>query len=269
MTYFKKGGTAPDVGEKPSEGRNIPVPAPARTIVAPHAPSIEVNQQETTVWGEDTKLIALTPGKTTTVYAMKLYSNMATYPESSCLGPAYIIYTWQVRDPYPEGGDLEIRSVHQGGGTDQVALGAMGRARMGPCEEHIFKNNGLQPMRIVLFFCPITRSIAGGCGHQRHNALGAIPFPRRAGNLVQYEIRSISSSSGEFVLQLQEGEDRFDILSRHPGHRHFVPCLIDRWSHYHTSLSLAVDAHTARGEKLSVFRNLATCAGPAIGLLSG
>ena len=35
------------------------------------------------------------------------------------------------------------------------------------------------------------------------------------------------ASSREFVLQLQDGDNRFDVLSRHPGHRHFVPRLID------------------------------------------
>jgi hypothetical protein len=120
----------------------------APTIVAPHAPPIEVSTSETTVWGEDTKLITLEPGASTTLDARNLYAEIDTYPVSGCAGPAYIIYTWQVRDPYPEGGDLEIRSIVQGGSTDQVGLGAMGRATMGPCSEHIFKNNGLQTLRV-------------------------------------------------------------------------------------------------------------------------
>lgn len=126
-----------------------PAGGSAPGIVAPHAPPIELSQQ-TTVWGENTKLIALQPGESTTVKAQDLYAVIATYPVSGCAGPAFVAYTWQVRDPYPEGGDLEIRSMNQGGSTDQVGLGAMGREQMGPCSEHIFKNNGLQPMRIEL-----------------------------------------------------------------------------------------------------------------------
>src|SRR5260370_22420428 len=33
--------------------------------------------------------------------------------------------------------------------------------------------------------------------------------------------------SREFVLQLQKGDDHFDVLPRHPSHRHFVPRLLD------------------------------------------
>jgi len=117
-------------------------------LVAPHAPAIEENTQEYTLWGEETKLLALGPGEKTVLKGMDLYSSRPTYPEGGCAGNTIVFYTWQVREPYPQGGDLEIRSMVQGGREDQVGLGAMGKGAMTPCGEHIFQNNGLQPMKI-------------------------------------------------------------------------------------------------------------------------
>src|SRR5664279_3403279 len=81
----------------PSQTPAISADLGVKTIVAPHAPTIEVNQTETTVWGEDTKLLSLAPGDKTTLDARDLYANIATYPSSGCAGPGYVIYTWQVR----------------------------------------------------------------------------------------------------------------------------------------------------------------------------
>src|SRR4249919_1989931 len=104
------------------------------------------------MWGEQTKLLSLEPGQKIELDGRNLYSEATTYPQSSCSGPGYIVYTWQVRQPYPEGGDLEIRSIiPQGGGnTEQLAMGAMGKATMGPCGIHVFINRGLQPMKLEL-----------------------------------------------------------------------------------------------------------------------
>ena len=65
---------------------------------------------------------------------------------SGCVGPVYIAYTWQVRDPYPQGGDLEITQMLQGGRQDEIAMGSMGAGNMSECDEHTFKNNGLGPI---------------------------------------------------------------------------------------------------------------------------
>lgn len=123
-------------------------PAPISTD-APHAPAIHVNSA-TDVWGEDTRLIGLAPGERATLDARNLYSNSPTFPVSGCAGPAVVIYTWQVRDPYPQGGDLEVLNMipRAGGRMEQVAMGARGRLEMGPCDEHVLKNNGLQPLRV-------------------------------------------------------------------------------------------------------------------------
>lgn len=110
-------------------------------INTPHAPPIEINQRYL-IWEEKTMQFHLEPGDNKILKGMELYSQVATYPETSCAGPGFVPYTWQVRVPYPQGGDLEIRRVLMGGKMEQVGLGSMGRGRLGYCGEHTFKNNG-------------------------------------------------------------------------------------------------------------------------------
>ena len=114
---------------------------------SPHAPRIEINQRYI-VWEENTMQFRLEPGKTKVLKGMDLYASVATYPKSSCAGPGFVPYTWQVRLPYPSGGDLEIRSVLMGGKTEQVGLGSMGRGTLGYCGEHTFKNNGVEEIQV-------------------------------------------------------------------------------------------------------------------------
>ncbi|WP_335966368.1 hypothetical protein [Galbibacter sp. PAP.153] len=109
--------------------------------IGPHAPKIEINQIYT-IWGEKLMQFYLKPGKSKTIKANELYEYIATYPEPSCAGPGFVVYTWQIRQPYPKGGDLEIRRTLQGGMTEQVSMGSTGKETMGYCQEHVFKNNG-------------------------------------------------------------------------------------------------------------------------------
>jgi hypothetical protein len=113
----------------------------------PHAPAIELNQIYT-IWGEGTTEFSLQPGETETLRGLDLYADQAGFPLPSCAGPGFVAYTWQIRDPYPEGGELEIRSVLMGGATERVALGAVGAVTMGACEEHTFANNGTVPLLV-------------------------------------------------------------------------------------------------------------------------
>lgn len=114
---------------------------------APHAPPIEINQRFQ-MWEEQTMQFVLEPGDARDLEGMELYTTPATYPRSSCAGPGFVPYTWQIRDPYPGGGDLEIRQHLMGGTTEQVGLGSMGRATLGFCGIHTFKNNGVQPILV-------------------------------------------------------------------------------------------------------------------------
>jgi hypothetical protein len=135
----------------PPESGSTPTAAATTAMVGPHAPPIQINQSYL-MWGEDTRQLKLEPGQTTTLKAMELYAHWSAYPGSSCAGPGFVPYTWQVRQPWPKGGDIEIRSViKQGGGaTEQVALGSVGRLMMGYCEEHILKNNDVEPVTLEI-----------------------------------------------------------------------------------------------------------------------
>ncbi len=116
---------------------------------APHAPKIEINQRYTT-WEEQLMQFSLESGESKVIKGGDLYAQVATYPRSSCAGPGFVPYTWQIRKPYPGSSDLEVRRVLMGGMTDRVGLGAMGSAKMSVCDEHTFKNNGLEKIFIEL-----------------------------------------------------------------------------------------------------------------------
>lgn len=131
-----------------SPGRDTEPPV-VRSPLAPHAPSIEINQRYT-VWGEQMMQFYLEPGESKTIKGMELYAHVATYPVPSCAGPGFVPYTWRIRQPYPQGGDLEIRRVLMGGSTEQVGVGSVGRANMGYCGEHTFQNNGIEKIYVEL-----------------------------------------------------------------------------------------------------------------------
>lgn len=61
-----------------------------------------------------------------------------------------IVLSWQVRQPYPGGDDLEIRrSVPRSGGqTEVLARSARGSATVGYCDELILNNLGLEDYRV-------------------------------------------------------------------------------------------------------------------------
>jgi hypothetical protein len=120
-----------------------------RILTAPHAPKIEINQRYT-VWEEQLMQFSLEPGESKVIKGGDLYARVATYPESSCAGPGFVPYTWQIRNPYPGGGDLEIRTVLMGGMTERVGLGSMGSGTMSVCDEHTFKNNGVERIYVEL-----------------------------------------------------------------------------------------------------------------------
>jgi hypothetical protein len=128
-----------------------PSPPPVRdTLIseAPHAPPLDL-AQGVEVWGQDTRLLQLAPGAKITLYGKDLFSSQPTYPEGGCAGGgAAVAYTWQIRDPYPKGGDLQITAVVQGGTQNPVGQGSVGAGNMTVCDEHTFKNNGLDPLKV-------------------------------------------------------------------------------------------------------------------------
>ncbi len=125
-----------------SVGASMPLlntePNPA-TATSPHAPPISINSRYT-LWGEETMQFSLAPGESRVIKARDLYSHAATFPRSSCAGPGIVPYTWRVRDPYPRGGEVEIRAALMGGTTQEVGRGSFGDLTMGYCDEHTLKN---------------------------------------------------------------------------------------------------------------------------------
>jgi hypothetical protein len=142
---LNSGAAAPQAAAQgPGAAPTPPAPAP----VAPHAPELNV-AQGVRIWGEDTKLLSLSPGARITLTGKELFADVdAVSGMGSCLGPAYIAYTWQVREPYPKGGDLEITGLVQGGSHPLEGRGSVGAGQMGACDEHTFKNNGLDPIKV-------------------------------------------------------------------------------------------------------------------------
>jgi hypothetical protein len=124
---------------------NTPTPLPALDV--PHAQPLDV-AGGTLVWGEKTKLLTLAPGDSVMLKGADLFTEQMTYPVGGCAGPVSIAYTWQIRDPYPQGGDLEITAAVQGGGSQKVGMGSMGAGSMSICDEYTFKNNGLDQIKV-------------------------------------------------------------------------------------------------------------------------
>ena len=154
-SIFSTGGQAGPVGNAGQGEPGLALdPAaaaanPVKAITPPHAPEIQLNPS-TQVWGEDTLILEIPAGEARSVDGRNLFASVMTFPQGDCRGPEYIAFTWQVRHPYPEGGDLEVRQLFQGGSTLRVAMGAMGSGQMDPCEVRIFKNNGLVPTLVEL-----------------------------------------------------------------------------------------------------------------------
>lgn len=133
---------------------------------APHAPPLDVGAG-TPVWGEKTRLLALGPGASATLKGAELFTEQATYPVGGCAGPVAIAYTWQVRVPYPKGGDLEITAIRQGGGSDRVGLGSMGSGSMSICDEHTFKNDGLDPIIVEVRYASTDTTLPSAASNGR------------------------------------------------------------------------------------------------------
>jgi hypothetical protein len=63
---------------------------------------------------------------------------------------AFVLVSWQVRNPYPGGEELEIRRVipRGGGRTEVLATGARGREDLSYCDSIELRNLGLVDYRL-------------------------------------------------------------------------------------------------------------------------
>jgi hypothetical protein len=95
----------------------------------------------------DEQLVVRTvpPGEEVVMKVMDLWSAPVGTPVSCATG--FIAFAWQVRDPWPEGGeDLEFRQlIPRGGGrTEAFASGSRGSSSIGYCNELILFNTSLE-----------------------------------------------------------------------------------------------------------------------------
>ena len=145
-------GDIAQANERPAQPADAgTTPASRSAAVGPHAPEIEINPSFS-IWGESTMLVRLVPGQSKVLKAMNLYEERTTFPASSCAGPGFVPYTWQVRQPWPKGGDIEFRSVipRAGGATERVGLGSYGSGEMTYCGEHIVKNTDVELVSVEI-----------------------------------------------------------------------------------------------------------------------
>jgi hypothetical protein len=134
-------------------------PAPSATLTVtstptgtprpqpPRAPALRV-PLSLRAFEEQSRLWTIKSGESFTVDMRRLWSAPEGAPVDCASG--YIIFSWQVRQPYPGGDELEIRrTLPQGGGqTEVLAQGARGSATAGYCEELALHNLGLEDYRL-------------------------------------------------------------------------------------------------------------------------
>jgi hypothetical protein len=110
---------------------------------APHAPAIPAGFAPH-IFDEKRDLLQIGPGERALLDGRELWSSRPG-GEASC-ATGVIALNWQVRQPYPEGGDeLELeRAIPFGGGSTEVfARGARGTETIGYCDEITLFNASL------------------------------------------------------------------------------------------------------------------------------
>jgi hypothetical protein len=117
---------------------------------APHAPEI-VNDTGQPVYDERVVVLDLDPGERSALSVMQLWSGPEGLEPSCATG--FFLLTWQVRSPYPDGGeDLVIETlVPMGGGRlEPRGSGSRGSLTLGYCDEGFVVNNGLGRYQVEL-----------------------------------------------------------------------------------------------------------------------
>ncbi len=120
------------------------------TSVAPHAPSI-YNATGRPMYDEKVMVLDLKPGERQPLKVMDLWSAPVGM-EPSCAGGFFLV-TWQVREPYPTGGDellIERLMPRSDGRTEPIGHGSTGSITLGYCDEASVVNNSLTPYLVEL-----------------------------------------------------------------------------------------------------------------------
>jgi len=113
----------------------------------PPAPTLQADDG-VRLWNEDTFQFQLEPSEIREVRGMELYESLMLSGEQGCVGPGYVVYSWQVRDPYPTGGEITISRTLQGGLEDKLATGTSGQVNLGWCSVHRLKNTSINPITV-------------------------------------------------------------------------------------------------------------------------
>ncbi len=120
------------------------------TPVAPHAPPI-VNNTGQPLYDEKVMVLNLDPGERAPLKVMELWSAPVGLEPSCASG--FFLLTWQVREPYPNGGDeLQLEGVmpRSDGRTQPIGHGSNGSITLGYCDEIFVVNNSLTPYLVEL-----------------------------------------------------------------------------------------------------------------------
>jgi hypothetical protein len=123
---------------------------PAATLTpqqAPRAPALRIGPRYQ-AFAEQSSIWTIKSGESFTADMRRLWSAPVGTPVDCASGVIFV--SWQVRQPYPGGEDLEIRrTLPRGGGqTEVLARGARGTATVGYCDELILHNLGLEDYRL-------------------------------------------------------------------------------------------------------------------------
>jgi hypothetical protein len=113
----------------------------------PRAPNLNVDAGYNS-FNEESRILTVESGGSLDLDMRELWSAPEGTPVSCANG--VIVASWQVRQPYPGGDDLEIRRViPQGGGaTESATTGARGRITASYCGELILRNLDVVDYRI-------------------------------------------------------------------------------------------------------------------------
>lgn len=119
------------------------------TAQAPHAAPID-NTWGVPLYDEQTRLVTIASGEVSNLVVMDLWS-APVGAEPSCAS-AFLVFTWQVREPYPGGDEFRIgRAIPMGGGRSEVlGQGASGQLDVGWCDAITLENQSLQQMRVEI-----------------------------------------------------------------------------------------------------------------------
>lgn len=139
--------TATPVQTPTEAATEAPTEAPTKAPQPPRAPALRIGPAYQS-FGEQSRLWTVKSGESMTVDLRRLWSAPEGTPVDCASGVIFI--TWQVRQPYPGGDELEIRRAvpRSGGLTEVLGSGARGSLSAGYCDELSLHNLGLEEYRV-------------------------------------------------------------------------------------------------------------------------